>query len=143
MPSFTINVYYTFVLYHIFMFNCVFSNICNGKGQLWSWAYGSWIYNYLCNQWLSPLALWVWMPPTRSVLDTTLCEKVYQWLATGWYFSPDTSVSSTNATERQDITEILLALNPTIPTHLWKGRRLSTLCNLCLIPLSLWTITYV
>jgi hypothetical protein len=29
------------------------------KGQSWSWSYGSWIYNYLCNQYLSPLKLWV------------------------------------------------------------------------------------
>jgi len=28
------------------------------KGPSWSWSYGSWIYNYLCNQCLSPL-LWV------------------------------------------------------------------------------------
>ena len=143
MPSFTINVYYKFVLFHIIMFNCVCYNICSGKGQSWSWSYGNWIYNYLCNQWLSPLTLWVWMPFNRSVLDTTLCEKVYQWLATGWYFSPGTSVSSTNTTERHDITEILLALNPTIPSTLCNGRILSKLCNLCLILLSLWTITYV
>ena len=26
----------------------------------WLWTYGSWIYNYLCNQCLSPLKLWVW-----------------------------------------------------------------------------------
>jgi len=32
------------------------------KGPSWSWLYGSWIYNYLCNQWLSPLNLWVWNP---------------------------------------------------------------------------------
>jgi hypothetical protein len=25
----------------------------------WLWSYGSWIYNYLCNQCLSPLMLWV------------------------------------------------------------------------------------
>jgi len=25
------------------------------------WSYGSWIYNYLCNQCLSPLRLWVWI----------------------------------------------------------------------------------
>jgi hypothetical protein len=25
----------------------------------WSWSHDSWIYNYLCNQWLSPLKLWV------------------------------------------------------------------------------------
>ena len=27
-----------------------------------SWSYGSWIYNYLCNQCLSPLTLWVLIP---------------------------------------------------------------------------------
>ena len=43
----------------------------------------------------------------RGVLDTTLCDKVCQWLATGRWFSP---VSSTNKTDRHDITEILLKL---------------------------------
>jgi len=33
-----------------------------GMWPLWSWSYGSWFSNYLCNQWLSPLALWVWIP---------------------------------------------------------------------------------
>ena len=33
--------------------------IYNG-GQSWLWLYGSWIYNYLCNQCLSPLT-WVWI----------------------------------------------------------------------------------
>jgi len=28
----------------------------------WSWSYCSWIYNYLCNQWLSPLKLGVLIP---------------------------------------------------------------------------------
>ena len=28
-------------------------------GLSWSWSYGSWIYNYLYNQCLSPLKLWV------------------------------------------------------------------------------------
>jgi hypothetical protein len=32
------------------------------KGSSWSWSYGSWIYNYLCNRCLSPLILWVWIP---------------------------------------------------------------------------------
>jgi hypothetical protein len=27
--------------------------------SLWQWSYGSWIYNYLCNQYLSLLMLWV------------------------------------------------------------------------------------
>jgi hypothetical protein len=46
----------------------------------------------------------------RSVLDTTLCDKVCQRLVTGLWFSP---VSFTNKTDRHIITEILLkvALN--------------------------------
>jgi hypothetical protein len=35
-------------------------------GPSWFWSYGSWIYNYLCNQCLSPLM--------QGVLDTTSCE---------------------------------------------------------------------
>ena len=33
-----------------------------------------------------------------GVLDTTLCDTVCQWLATGWWFSSGTPVSSTNKT---------------------------------------------
>jgi len=29
------------------------------RGLSWSSSYGSWINNYLCNQYLSPLNLWV------------------------------------------------------------------------------------
>jgi len=32
-------------------------------GPYWSWSYGSWSYNYLYNQCLSPLTLWVRIPP--------------------------------------------------------------------------------
>jgi hypothetical protein len=49
-----------------------------------------------------------------GVLDTTLCDQVCQWLATGRWISPGTPVFSTNRkTNRHDITEILLkvALN--------------------------------
>ena len=38
----------------------------------------------LCNQCLSPLTLWVRIPPRWEVLDTTLRDKVCQWLATGF-----------------------------------------------------------
>ena len=50
---------------------------------------------------------------TDSVLDTTLCDKVCQWLATDRWFSLGTLVSSTNNTDSDDKTEILLkvALN--------------------------------
>jgi hypothetical protein len=36
------------------------------------------------------------------------CDKVCQWLVTGRLFSPGTLVSSTNKTDRNNITEILL-----------------------------------
>jgi hypothetical protein len=44
------------------------------------------------------------------VIDATLCDRVCQWLAAGRWFS---SVSSTNKTDRHDITKIVLkvALN--------------------------------
>jgi hypothetical protein len=83
------------------------------KEPSWSWSYGSWIYNYLSNQYLSPLTLWVRIPLRQGVLDTTLCDKVCQWLTAGRWLSPGTPVSSTNKTDRHDITGILLevALN--------------------------------
>jgi len=43
---------------------------------LWSLSYGSWIYNYMCNQCLSQLTLLVRILLRRGVLDTTLCDKV-------------------------------------------------------------------
>ena len=93
----------------------------NGRGPSWLWSYHSWIYNYLCNQCLSPLTLWIQIPLRRCVLDITLCDIVCQWLAASQWFSPGTPVSSTNKTDRHDITEILLkvaiktiTLTPTI-----------------------------
>jgi hypothetical protein len=52
--------------------------------------------------------VWVWTLLRGGVLDTILCDKVCQWLAAGQWFSPGTPVSSTNKTDRHDITEILL-----------------------------------
>jgi hypothetical protein len=51
----------------------------------------------------------------RGVLNTTLCYKSCQWLVTGWWFSP---ISSINKTDCHKITEILLkvALNTINPT---------------------------
>ena len=82
-------------------------------GSLWSWSYNSWIYNYL-----SLLTLWVWTPLRRSVLDTTLCDKVCQWLVASLWFSPGTLLSSTNKTDHHNITQILLkvTLNTITPT---------------------------
>jgi hypothetical protein len=74
-------------------------------GSKWSWSYGSWIYNHLCNQGVTQLTLLVRIPLRRCVLDTALCDKVCQWLTTVRWFSPVISVSSTNKTDRQDIIE--------------------------------------
>ena len=70
------------------------------------------LHLYLCNQFLSPLT-WVWILLRWGILDTTLCDKVCQWLVAGCWFSPGTAVSSNNKTDRHDITEILaiVALN--------------------------------
>ena len=82
-------------------------------GPSWLWSYGSWIYKIRAR-------------------CTTLCDKVCQWLATGRWFSPCPSVSSTNKTDRHDITKILLkvALNSINQTN-------NYICNQCLSPLML------
>ena len=55
----------------------------------------------------------------RGVLDATLCDKVCQRVATGRWISPGTLVSSTNKTDRHNITEISLkvALNTIVITY--------------------------
>jgi hypothetical protein len=70
------------------------------------------------NYWGAVVALIVWyldlQLPMQSVAIsirarcTTLYDIVCQWLATGRWFSPGPPVSSTNKTDRHDITEILL-----------------------------------
>jgi hypothetical protein len=84
----------------------------------------SWIYNYRCNQCLSPLTLRARLLFRWGVLDTTSCEKVCQWLAAGqWFlqvlwFPPPLKLTGTH-----DITEILLkvALNTITLTHYIRG----------------------
>jgi hypothetical protein len=81
--------------------------------SLLSWSYGSWIYNFLWNRWQSPLKLWVWIPLRWGVLDTTLCDKVYQWHSSDQWFCMGTPVSFINKTYLHNIAKILLkvALN--------------------------------
>jgi hypothetical protein len=68
-----------------------------------------------------PLKFWVWIPFRQGILDTTLCDKACQWLATGQWFSLDTPVSPTNKTDYHDITEILVkvALNTIKTFYTW------------------------
>ena len=49
----------------------------------------------------------------QGLFDSTLCDEVFQRLPAGWWFSLGPPSSSTNKTDRPDITEILLkvALN--------------------------------
>jgi hypothetical protein len=86
--------------------------------------YGSWIYNYLCNQYLSPLKLWVRIP-------LTLCDKVCQRLMTGWCCFPGPPVSSTNKTDHHDITEILLKVGGMIIHHKQTNKQTEILAGLC------------
>ena len=87
------------------------------RGRSWSWSYSSWIYNYICTQCIFPLTLLFQIPLRQCVLDTTLCDKVFQWHAAGRWYSGYSS-TSTNKTDRHDITVILLkvALNTITPT---------------------------
>ena len=80
-------------------------NISHYWGPSWPWSHGSWVYNYLCNQCLSPLMLWVQI--SIRARCTILCDKVCQWLAMGRWFSPGPLVSCTNKTE----TLLKMALN--------------------------------
>ena len=126
------------------------------RGPSWSWLYCIWINNLPM---LSlPITTEVNLNPSHGELYS-LCDKVCQWLAASLWFSPGTTVSSTNKTDRHDISEILLkvALN-TITSPLffiphaglecgrsmvlaliWSNQRLSNwyLLLLCLVVLSI------
>jgi hypothetical protein len=122
--SYRKTMWYIFILYSILIY-ILFE-------QAPSWSYGSWIYNYLCNQCLSPLALWVRILLRRGVLlDTTLCDKVCQWLAAGRWFSQSTLVSSTNKTDNHDISEILLKVMLNTINPLPQCYYACTFCVLC------------
>ena len=73
----------------------------------------------------------------RGVLDTTLCDKVCQRLATGRWFSPGTPVSSTNKTDRHDINEIVykVALNTINQTKPNQPRLCFILSHFCILEL--------
>ena len=89
----SINSHYGKLLHHGYCFQNPLDTFTKFyQGLSWPWSYGSWIYNYLCNQCLTPLELWVW------TLFTVRCtrynmDKVCQWLATCQWFS---AVSSTH-----------------------------------------------
>jgi hypothetical protein len=57
---------------------------------------------------IAQLKLWVRIPFRRGVLDTTLCDKVCQWLAVGTGYFPGIPVSSANKTDRHNLCPIQL-----------------------------------
>ena len=132
-------------------------------GSSWPWSYGNWIYNYLCNQCVSPLMLWVRILIRERC--TTLYDKVCQWLATGLWLSLSPPVSSINKTDHHDVTEILLkvVLNTIEPNrtepNLVKGDKsplivivcyslltmikvLKSLCHLYQMTVLTWKVNY-
>jgi hypothetical protein len=112
-----------------------------------SWSYGSWINNYLCNQCLSPLMLWVRI--SIRARCTTLFDKACQWLVAGQWFFPGPPVSSTNKTDRNDITETLLkvAFNTIKQANailrIWSRSGLYFSRKILLVTLSAGTTTYL
>jgi hypothetical protein len=77
-------------------------------GASGSWSYAYWIYNYLCNQCLSPLKSEVW------ILLTVRCTRyniMWKSLSVTWDKSVVFSVYSVSSTNKSDLhisTEILL-----------------------------------
>ena len=49
--------------------------------------------------------------------DTTVCNQICRWLATGQWFSPETPVSSINKIDRHDVTEIFLKVAFVFPKY--------------------------
>jgi len=66
------------------------------RGVSWSWSYGSWIGNYLCNQCLSPLKLCVRIPLMAGCTPYNIMWQICQWLVVVCRWSPGTPVSFTN-----------------------------------------------
>ena len=92
--------YIVYIVIYTYIYIIIINNKCK---QVF---YNSvWVIHVLLWWYMSILTLWVRITLRRGVLDTTLCDQVCQWLATGLWFSPGTLVSSTNKTDRHNITE--------------------------------------
>ena len=89
-----------FISIPIFYQGIAYWYLSSDKGPLRSWSYGSWIYNYLCNHYLSPLKF---VSDLRQVSGFLRALRFASIIKTG----------------RHDITEILLkvALNTIQPTN--------------------------
>jgi len=93
-------------------------------GQSWFCWYSSWIFNYLCYQCLLSLSCEF---ESRGVPDTTFCDKVCQWLAVGWWFSPGNSgfLNQYNWLPRYNwniVESTTIIPNPTLMGYNWKSK---------------------
>ena len=57
------------------------------QGPLWSWSYGIWIYNYRCNQCLSPLKLFLKIKPNSVRIRSLGCQ-IFVLPSTGFELAP-------------------------------------------------------
>ena len=108
------------------------------------WLYGSWIYNSLCNQCLSPLKLWVQIPlMARCTKYNIIWSNLWVTFGRSMVFLRVTCgrsipVSSTNKTDCHDITEILLKVALNTLTHIVE---VFYQCNLLIHVLSFFCIS--
>ena len=59
--------------------NMTLNNNQSSQSMLsWSYVYGSWIHNYMCKQWPSPLKFEFESRSWQEVFDTTIWDKVCQ-----------------------------------------------------------------
>jgi len=87
-------------IYIIYKYNILLTCLCCSimgfystfSKPSWSWSYGSWIYNYLCNQYLSPLTLWARItlmassPSAKSEKDSlSLCDIHVNRIIIAWH----------------------------------------------------------
>ena len=99
---------------HFYLFSCttiIYSNmICKKSFRFYCYIRGSKVSTdtkgirvMVFNTTVNNISAMLWWS-----LDTTLCDKVCQWLAAGQLCFPSTLISSTNKTDHHDIAEILL-----------------------------------
>jgi hypothetical protein len=76
-------------LWYLTPFSTIFQ-LYHGGQFYKSWSDDTWIYNYLWNQCLSPLKLWVQIPLMARCTRYNISDTVCQWLPTFQGFSPGT-----------------------------------------------------
>ena len=91
---------------HIFLnqYYAIWSNIINNNDINWLFLYWS-RHKISVSAKGGPIQLMLRVRIPLMARCTTLCDKVCQWLTTGWWYSPGTLVSSTNKTDHHDIND--------------------------------------